>query len=173
MSRANVGAAGACAGTIAGSHSSSAHDRIGAVITAGMLRAHRGNGRNQGRARNAALPSMRAAASIAAMKELLVQAVPYLPVTLLALTLVLLAPYVGEVGRRRIVLFFAVAAIGLIVLGVRSAGTEVKLDVVNPFPVDSNMKEVLLHIETVTASGWQWPIAAAAFCGFVALLVFG
>jgi hypothetical protein len=116
---------------------------------------------------------MRALASIAAMKELLVQALPYLPVTLLALTLVLLAPYVGEVGRRRIVLFFAVAAIGLIVLGVRSAGTEVKLDVVNPFPVDSNWKPQTLHIETVTASGWQWPIAAAAFCGFVALLVFG
>jgi hypothetical protein len=107
------------------------------------------------------------------MKDLLVLAVPYLPFTLLALTLVLLAPYVGEVGRRRIVLFFAVTAIGLIVLGVRSAGSEVKLDVVNPFPVGSDMKSVPLHTEMVTASGWQWPVAAAAFCGFTALLVFG
>ena len=107
------------------------------------------------------------------MKELLALAVPYLPVTLLALTLVLLAPHVGEVGRRRIVLVFAVAAIGLIVLAVRSAGSEVKLDVVNPFPVDSNLTEQKLRIETVTAAGWQWPLAAAVFCALVALLVFG
>lgn len=107
------------------------------------------------------------------MKEFLVQAVPYLPVTLLALTLMLLAPHVGEVGRRRIVLVFALAAIGLIVLAVRSAGSEVKLAVVNPFPVGSDMKSVPLQIETVTASGWQWPLCAAVFCGLVALLVFG
>jgi len=107
------------------------------------------------------------------MREFLVLAVPYLPVTLLALTFMLIAPHVGEVGRRRIVLFFALSAIGLIVLAVRSAGSEVKLDVVNPFPVGSDMKSQALHIETVTASGWQWPLAAAVFCALVALLVFG
>ncbi|HEX6813359.1 MAG TPA: hypothetical protein VF384_17190 [Planctomycetota bacterium] len=108
------------------------------------------------------------------MKELLQVAVPYLPVTLLAMTLLLLSPNVGEVGRRRIALLFGLGAICLIGLSFSKAGAPPStLDVVNPFPMGPDMKSTPVHIETVTAPGWQWPLACACFCGLVMLIVFG
>ena len=107
------------------------------------------------------------------MSELLSASLPFLPVTLLVLVLLLLAPQFGEVGRRRLVALFGLGAVALIVFATQHASAKNTVAVVNPFPIGDDMKSTPVLVETVTAAGWQWPVVAAVFLALVALGQFG
>lgn len=107
------------------------------------------------------------------MVEQLAAALPYLPATLPVLVLLLALPSMGEVGRRRAAVLFALGGAALVVVALRGAGEERTLAVVNPFPIGPDMESTPVRTETVTAPGWQWPAACAAFLLMAALSTFG
>ena len=76
------------------------------------------------------------------MGSLLEAALPYLPASVGTLLLLLIAPLVGEVGRRRIALVFGLAAIGMIVVAVQRGGTTAHLDVFNPYDAAIRTRQV-------------------------------
>lgn len=106
------------------------------------------------------------------MGQLFTASLPYLPATLGALILLLHAPLVGEVGRRRIALLFTAGAAACFWVAFQQGSTPVSLDVVNPFPMGEPMESRPVLIERVEAPGWQWGVVCGVFCGLWALVTF-
>ncbi len=107
------------------------------------------------------------------MGALLQSAVPFLPATLGTMLCWMVAPLVGEVGRRRVALLFGLGAIGLLVFAFQQASTPRALEVFNPFPIGESSASTPVLIENTEAPGWSWPLTCAVFYALSALWMFG
>lgn len=97
------------------------------------------------------------------MPELNQAALPFYPLTVGILLLLLFAPTFGEKARTTIAMAFLLGAAALGILAGANASTVSQLHVPTVFRRASTDSPHVFTIETVEAPGWRWP-AAAALC---------
>lgn len=95
------------------------------------------------------------------MNEVASASLSYLPITVAALVLLLLAPNAGTRVRAGCAALFGLGAATLAGLAIARRGEVARVAVLNPFFDPRRGEPVPYEVDYVAAPGWQWPAVAA------------
>lgn len=106
------------------------------------------------------------------MRELLLATATYLPATLGALLLLLIAPHRETVGRAACAAFLGMGAVALVGLALTQTGQVAELEIINPFFDPDHGEPIPYVVDQVSAPAWYWPILGAVLLALPALALF-